>query len=91
MRFNEYMVCTQFHLEADAEGMSMYLQTEEKKATVIENHGEEKWKSMIEGLNDPEKIMWTYAHILPNFLDAALRHIRQGDKNKLTQQQAVLK
>ncbi len=68
VRFNEYMIGTQFHPEADAPGMSMYLQTEEKKKTVVENHGFEKWQSMIEHLGDPDKIMWTYAHILPNFL-----------------------
>src|SRR6476661_5763211 len=71
IRFNEYMVGTQFHPEADAIGMSMYLQTEEKKKTVIENHGLEKWTSMVEQLNDPDKIMWTYAHVLPNFLRLA--------------------
>ena len=68
IRFNENMIGTQFHPEADAIGMSLHLQTEEKKKTVIENYGEEKWQSMIDHLNDPEKIMWTYAHILPNFL-----------------------
>lgn len=68
IRFNENMIGTQFHPEADAIGMSLYLQTEEKKKTVVENHGIEKWQSMIEHLNDPDKIMWTYAHILPNFL-----------------------
>jgi homoserine O-succinyltransferase/O-acetyltransferase len=68
IRFNENMIGTQFHPEADAIGMSLHLQTEEKKKTVIENYGEEKWKSMITHLNDPEKIMWTYSHILPNFL-----------------------
>jgi GMP synthase-like glutamine amidotransferase len=68
VRFNEYMVGTQFHPEADAEGMSMYLQTEEKKKTVVENYGFEKWQNMVEQLNDPEKIMYTYAHLLPNFL-----------------------
>ncbi|HMK03905.1 MAG TPA: hypothetical protein VK489_06930 [Ferruginibacter sp.] len=72
VRFNENMIGTQFHPEADAIGMSLYLQTEDKKKTVIENHGEEKWQSMIEHLNDPEKIMWTYAHILPNFLFQAI-------------------
>jgi GMP synthase-like glutamine amidotransferase len=71
VRFNSYMVGTQFHPEADAVGMSMYLQTEEKKKIVIETHGQEKWESMIEGLSDPEKIMWTYSHIIPNFLDLA--------------------
>lgn len=75
MRFNEYMLGTQFHPEADAEGMSVYLQTEEKKQMVIEAHGFEKWNSMVEQLNDPDKIMWTYAHIIPNFLNIAHRQI----------------
>jgi GMP synthase-like glutamine amidotransferase len=68
IRFNENMIGTQFHPEADAIGMSLHLQTEDKKKTVIENYGQEKWQSMITHLNDPEKIMWTYAHIVPNFL-----------------------
>ena len=75
IRFSDYFIGTQFHPEADAIGMSMYLQTEEKKKTVIENHGEEKWKSMIEQLNDPDKILWTYSHILPNFLNIALNSL----------------
>ena len=75
VRFNEYMVGTQFHPEADAIGMSMYLQTEEKKKTVIENHGEAKWKSMVEHLGDPDKIMWTYSHLIPNFLTIAYQKL----------------
>jgi hypothetical protein len=43
---------------------------------VIENHGEEKWESMLEGLGNPDKIMFTYAHIIPNFLNTALQHLR---------------
>jgi GMP synthase-like glutamine amidotransferase len=76
MRFNEYFIGTQFHPEADAVGMSMYLQTKEKKKTVIENHGVEKWESMIEHLNDPDKILWTNAHILPNFLNMAVENFQ---------------
>jgi len=72
IRFNKYMIGTQFHPEADATGMSMYLQTEEKKRTVIENYGEEKWQSMIDQLNDPDKIMMTYTHLIPNFLRSAV-------------------
>jgi homoserine O-succinyltransferase/O-acetyltransferase len=72
IRFNPYMIGTQFHPEADAVGMSIHFQTEDKKKTVIENYGKEKWLSMIEQLNDPEKIMWTYAHVLPNFLSIAV-------------------
>jgi GMP synthase-like glutamine amidotransferase len=78
IRFNEYMIGTQFHPEADSIGMSMYLHTEEKKKTVIENYGEEKWKSMIEGLKDPEKINWTYSHIIPNFLNIAAAHLQMA-------------
>jgi GMP synthase-like glutamine amidotransferase len=77
VRFNEYMVGTQFHPEADAEGMSMYLQTEEKKKTVVENYGFEKWQNMVEQLNDPEKIMYTYAHLLSNFFKEAAKHLQQ--------------
>ena len=74
IRFNEYFFGTQFHPEADAIGMSMYLQTEEKKKTVIENYGHEKWQSMLQHLSDPDKILLTYSHILPNFLNIAIEH-----------------
>ncbi len=69
IRFNDYMVGTQFHPEADPTGMSHHLQTEEKRKTVIDNHGEDKLRSMLEQLEDPDKIAWTYSHILPNFLN----------------------
>ena len=72
VRFSEYMIGTQFHPEADATGMTMYLQREDKKKTVIENHGYEKWKSMIRHLNDPDKILMTYSHVIPNFLNQAV-------------------
>jgi homoserine O-succinyltransferase/O-acetyltransferase len=72
MRFNDYFVGTQFHPEADAVGMSLHLQTEDKKKSVIENHGFEKWQSMITQLNDPDKILWTYNRVLPNFLNMAI-------------------
>lgn len=74
IRFNEFMFGTQFHPEADAIGMIDYLHTEEKKKTVIENHGEAKWQSMVEQLHDPEKIKNTYDCILPNFLRAAIQN-----------------
>jgi len=72
MRFNEYMIGTQFHPEADAAGMSIHLQTEEKRNTVIENHGEDKLRSMLERLEDPDMIVWTHAHIIPNFLNQSV-------------------
>ncbi len=71
IRFSDYFIGTQFHPEADATGMKLHLQSEEKKKTVIENYGLAKWESMIERLNDPDKIVWTHDHILPNFLKIA--------------------
>lgn len=79
IRFNEYMIGTQFHPEADAIGMTMYLQREDKKKTVVDNHGLEKWQSMIDHLNDPDKILWTYSHIIPNFLNEAVIGVGSGE------------
>lgn len=76
IRFNENMVGTQFHPEADAVGMTLHLLTDDKKKTVIENFGEEKWRSMIDHLNDPDKILYTYSHVLPNFLQYAIRKMQ---------------
>lgn len=75
IRFNPYMIGTQFHPEADPIGMSIHLQTEEKKKTVIDNYGIDKWNSMIEHLNDPDKILNTYSHVLPNFLNQAIKEM----------------
>lgn len=76
IRFNEYMLGTQFHPEADPAGMTVYLQRKDKKQRVIEHHGWDKWQSMMEHLNDPEKIRWTQAHVIPNFLDQALANLQ---------------
>lgn len=77
IRFSEYMIGTQFHPEADTEGMTRYLFREDKKKMVIENYGEKKWRSMIEGLNDPNKILLTYSHVLPNFLNLAVEQLQE--------------
>jgi homoserine O-succinyltransferase len=78
IRFNEFMIGTQFHPEADAPGMTMYLNTEEKRTTVIENHGEAKLISMLEHLEDPDKIVWTYAHVIPNFLNQSVEQLQEA-------------
>ena len=78
IRFNAYFFGTQFHPEADAVGMSMYLQTEEKKKTVVDTYGFEKWKSMVDNLNDPDKILFTHDQVLPNFLYQAVEHMQEA-------------
>ena len=70
-RINPWMIGTQFHPEADAKGMQLYLLQEDRKQQVIENHGEAKWKSMLEQLGDADKIQLTYSQVIPNFLNQA--------------------
>lgn len=79
IRFSDYFIGTQFHPEADAIGMGLYLKSEPKKKTVIENHGFEKWRSMVEQLNDPDKILLTYSHLLPNFLSTAVHSLQEAN------------
>jgi len=74
IRFDEAIVGTQFHPEADAVGMRMYLLREDKKNFVIERYGEKKYWSMLDSLNDPDKIMLTYSTIIPRFLMIGLQH-----------------
>jgi GMP synthase-like glutamine amidotransferase len=74
IRFDDAFVGTQFHPEADAVGMRMYLLREDKKELVIEKHGEKKYWEMLDHLNDPDKIMLTYSTVVPRFLMIALSH-----------------
>lgn len=74
IRFSDAIVGVQFHPEADAVGMRMYLLREDKKALVIEKHGEKKYWDMLDHLNDPDKIMLTYSTVVPRFLMTALSH-----------------
>ncbi|HXR82793.1 MAG TPA: hypothetical protein VN722_00635 [Hanamia sp.] len=77
VRFSDYFIGTQFHPEADPVGMTIHLKTENRKKIVMQNHGIEKWKSMIQQLNDPDKILCTHDHVLPNFLKIALNNLQE--------------
>ena len=71
IRFSNEIVGTQFHPEADAEGMLRYFLRDDKKTSIIANYGEAKYNDMISHLNDSEKIMRTEAVIIPAFLKNA--------------------
>jgi homoserine O-succinyltransferase/O-acetyltransferase len=77
IRFTEEIFGTQFHPEADAEGMLKYFQKEEKKEAIIKNHGLEKYNDMVDKLDDPDKILLTESIILPSFLKNATNLILQ--------------
>lgn len=73
IRFDDAFIGTQFHPEADAPGMRMYLLREDKKELVIDKHGEKKYWDMLDHLNDPDKIMATYHTVVPRFLMIGLQ------------------
>ncbi|MFD1139673.1 type 1 glutamine amidotransferase [Larkinella insperata] len=68
VRFTDEIFGTQFHPEADGEGMLRYFMTDEKKQQIVENHGEDKYNEMVAYLQDPEKIALTESVIIPGFL-----------------------
>lgn len=70
IRFSEYFIATQFHPEADPEGMLVHFNGA-KKEPIIANVGLAGYNDMISHLKDPDKIARTRAAILPNFLRLA--------------------
>ncbi|AFK05195.1 GMP synthase - glutamine amidotransferase domain-like protein [Emticicia oligotrophica DSM 17448] len=75
IRFSDEVFGTQFHPEADAEGMLRYFKQEEKMIAVVSEHGVEKYEEMIERLDDPDKIMLTESIVIPSFLNHAAEQI----------------
>ncbi len=69
IQFTPQIVGTQFHPEADADGFLYFLQDEDKKKVIIENHGLRKYNNMIGHLKDPDKIHLTQRKMIPVFLD----------------------
>ncbi|HFC00029.1 MAG TPA: GMP synthase, partial [Phaeodactylibacter sp.] len=63
VRFSDEFFGTQFHPEADPEGMLVHFRMEERKAGVIKEYGQEKYDDIIEHLSDPEKIQMTHQSI----------------------------
>lgn len=75
VRFSPEFVGTQFHPEADPEGMKTYFLEEENRNKVILNFGEKKYLEMMEQLDDPEKIELTHSSLLPGFIEMAVEAV----------------
>lgn len=73
VRFSPEIVGTQFHPEADNEGMLRYFLKDEKRNHIISNFGQEKYDDMVSYLQDPDKIALTESIILPGFLRNAIQ------------------
>lgn len=77
IRFSPEVLATQFHPEADGEGMYRYMLTDVRKAQVITAYGEEKYAEMMELLPRPDTIELTESIIVPTFLRLALEGLRE--------------
>ena len=76
IRFTPEVLGTQFHPEADGEGMLRYMRTDERRQQVIGTYGAAKYDEMMRLLADPKAIERTEAVIIPAFLRRAVA--RQG-------------
>lgn len=75
IQFSPEIFGTQFHPEADPEGMLKNLEDDTNRAAMIAQYGAEKYLQTVDRLDDPDKIVLTQREILPTFLENA--------KNKL--------
>jgi len=82
VRLSNEFVGTQYHPEADAEGMKIHFLKSENRDKVINNLGEEKFRSMIEKLEDPDKIELTHRSIIPSFIEHSIESLTRN-KNKV--------
>jgi homoserine O-succinyltransferase len=75
IRFSEEFFGVQFHPEADPDGMLKHFMDSERRKTIVDEHGAKKYLSMIDHLNDSDKIGLTHEIILPMFLNRAIRQL----------------
>jgi GMP synthase-like glutamine amidotransferase len=75
IRFSDEIFGTQFHPEANPEGMIENLKDAKNKTAMIENFGMEKYLETIDRMDDEDKIVLTQAQILPRFLRLAKKNI----------------
>ena len=72
VRWSPEWVGTQFHPEADSEGMIVHFNDTKRKAAILDEHGQEKYEEMMSHLADPNKIQRTHEIIIPGFIRRAL-------------------
>jgi homoserine O-succinyltransferase/O-acetyltransferase len=79
VRFSDEFVGTQFHPEADPVGMKIYFEKEENRQKVIKNFSQKKYDTMMDHIDDPDKIILTHDTILPTFIENAIEKIYQNN------------
>ena len=72
IRWSPEWVGTQFHPEADRDGMIDHFNDPQRKATILDEYGEDKYLEMMSHLADPQKIQLTNEVVIPGFIRRAL-------------------
>lgn len=75
VHFSDEIFGTQFHPEANPDGMIENLKDEKNKEAMIENYGMEKYLETVDRINDEDKIVLTQSQVLPRFLSDAKKNI----------------
>ncbi len=78
VRISNEIVGIQFHPEADPMSMLYHLKQDERKNSVIEKSGEDKYFEMFSFLEDPDKLKLTRETVLPIFLESAIESLSEN-------------
>lgn len=78
IKLSNQFYMTQFHPEADAEGMLRHFAKPEKRDMIVSSHGDWKLEDMIRSLSDPQKIPLTQKEVIPSFLRSSANAIEMN-------------
>ena len=76
MRLSPELVGVQFHPEAHPPGMRQHFLEPERMEQVVRHHGEEKYRRIMQRLDDPAYLKRTHDTVIPNFLRRAIEALR---------------
>lgn len=78
IRFSPEILGTQFHPEADPDGMREHFMDPKRQEKIVEEHGREKYLRMIKHLRDSDKIGLTHEIVLPLFILRAINSLQKA-------------
>lgn len=77
IRFSPEIIGTQFHPEADPEGMLAHFLQPERQATIENEYGHARYQRMIRDLAHPNKIELTFNTIIPKFIEQSIAALQK--------------
>ncbi len=72
MRISPEMVGVQFHPEAHPPGMLRHFHDPDRRAALVKEHGEAKFRLIVQRLKDRQYLSRTHSRVVPNFLHQAI-------------------